>query len=305
MLACPRSLRTAVAAVREKIAKASAYLSVLGAREYQSEMSAEAEGRILLENRLRAAFKAGELYLVYQPMVSSASGKVVGAEALLRWRHPEMGMVSPDRFIPAAEHIGLIIPLTEWVLREAGRTARTWRERCGETLRMAVNVSSQSFRNTAIIDLVREVMTDNQMPPGSLELEITERVMIDDTAETRFIMEELSRMGVRLSIDDFGTGYSSLSYLKRFPFDTLKIDKSFVQGVAPNGDGSAIVTAIIAMAKSLGLETVGEGVELGGQQDFLKQEGCDVVQGYLLGRPMALDAVLALAECGGVMAAEG
>ena len=267
-------------------------------RFFSAEMAGAAEARVKLESRLRAGFKARELFLVYQPMVASGSGEVAGVEALLRWRHGDMGLVPPDLFIPAAEHTGLIIPITEWVLGEACRTVGAWQKRVGRPIRLAVNVSSQSFRSLAIVETLRALIARNDLAPGTVELEITERVMLEDNVDTRHVMAELSALGVRLSVDDFGTGYSSLSYIKRFPFSTVKIDKAFVQTVGAGAEGRAIATAIIRMAKSLGLETVGEGVEDEEQDRFLRAEGCDYAQGYLLGRPMPADAILSLLEAG-------
>lgn len=198
-----------------------------------------------------------------------------------------MGMVMPDRFIPLAEETGLIIPIGEWVIEEACKAAVAWRAMTGlESLSIAVNVSPRQFRDPGFTDAVMRSLNASGLPPECLELEITERLILDNTIETADILRQLDRTGIRLSVDDFGTGYSALSYLKSYPFDTLKIDKSFIQDVLNESGDASLVRAIINMAHSLGLKVIAEGVEEEGQTHFLKNENCDYSQGYFYSRPM-------------------
>ncbi len=252
---------------------------------FAPEMKEVSHERLQLESRLRRAQELNEFELYYQPIVETGSGKPVGAEALIRWNNPTMGMVMPDKFIPLAEETGLITPIGEWVLGEACRAAVRWRESTGLSISIAVNVSPRQFRDPGFIDTVFQALEQSGLEPGLLELEITERLILDNTIETAHILTRLDGHGVRLSVDDFGTGFSALSYLKSYPFDILKIDKSFIHEVTREKDDAALVKAIINMAHSLGMSVIAEGVEEEAQAHFLHQENCDFAQGYFYSRP--------------------
>ncbi len=271
-------------------------------RFFTSEMQAQSARVLLLENALRRALHRQQLSLHYQPLFAlearpgeSADGsdggaRIVGAEALLRWHHPELGWVSPAEFIPIAETSGLILPIGEWVLREALSQLRRWDDAGLPELTMAVNLSAVQFRHDDLPELVGRVLGDTGMPAERLELELTEGAAMDNPAVAITVMNELHARGVRLAIDDFGTGYSSLSHLKKFRVSKLKIDQSFVRDLTEDAEDRAIVDAVIRMAEALGLQTLAEGVETPGQLDFLRRQGCQAVQGYLLSRPLPADA---------------
>jgi diguanylate cyclase (GGDEF)-like protein len=243
--------------------------------------------RFALERNLRRAIAREESALYYQPKVSIADRRVIGAEALIRWNNLQEGMVPPTQFIPVAEESGLIIPIGEWVLRKACEQNRTWQQAGYAPIPISVNVSAVQFREKHFLDMVARVLKETGLDPRYLELELTESVTMQDLELTASLLESLKRMGVSLSIDDFGTGYSSLSYLKRFPIDTLKIDKSFVQDVTTDPDSAAIIGAIIGMAKSLKQQVIAEGVETREQFEFLRWQGCDGIQGYFFSQPLA------------------
>ncbi|WP_322003183.1 EAL domain-containing protein [Marinobacter alexandrii] len=253
---------------------------------FTPEMTEVSHERLQMESRLRRAIELKELELYYQPIVHTDSGNLVAVEALLRWNNPAMGMVMPDRFIPLAEEIGLIIPIGEWVLEEACKTAVEWKDITGRNIGVSVNVSPRQFRDPHFTDAVMQALGNSGLAAEQLELEITERLILDNSIETAEILRLLDREGIRLSVDDFGTGYSALSYLKSYPFDTLKIDKSFVQDVMKEPEDASLVRAIINMAHSLGLRVIAEGVEDESQTHFLKAEGCDFSQGYFYSRPL-------------------
>ena len=240
-----------------------------------------------LENALRHAVEHGELFLLYQPQIDLASGKVACSEALVRWQHPQLGTLTPDKFIPLADETGLIREVGSWVLGEATRQTRLWGERGREGPVVAVNVSATQFRRPSFADEVAEAIENAGLKASQLGIEITETVLMEDVGTTTHALSRLKDMGVRISVDDFGTGYSSLSYLKRFPIDELKIDRSFVAGLNDDADNLAIVRTIIALGKALKLDVVAEGVESEAQLEFLRAMGCDRAQGYLLGRPAA------------------
>lgn len=257
-----------------------------GFRFFKGEMNAEALRWLALETRLRRAIERDELSLHYQPQVSRIDGSLVGMEALLRWKSDEIGNVSPGDFIPLAEDTGLIHPIGEWVIRQACFQNKAWQNAGLAPVRVAVNVSASQFKAGAVAQVVRAALADSGLAPQWLEVELTESVMLGDTAGSEAQMAELRAMGVSLSLDDFGTGYSSLGYLSRFPLDKLKIDQTFVRNIATEQRSAAIAQATIALAQGLSLAVVAEGVETVGQRDFLGSIGCDVLQGYLYGRPV-------------------
>jgi len=243
--------------------------------------------RMRIDHAMRQALAQGLFRLHYQPQVDLASGRVIGAEALLRWHDPDMGEMSPAEFIPVAEESGFIVAIGEWVVVEAVRQAAHWRAR-GMRLVVAVNVSAMQFHKPDFVDSVSRVLRESDLPPQWLELELTESILIQDAQEALTRLEALARLGVRLSIDDFGTGYSSLAYLKRVPIGQLKIDRSFVDGLPGDESDAAIVRAIIDMGRALHLQVIAEGVETEAQRHFLQRAGCDLYQGFLFAP--ALDA---------------
>jgi len=253
---------------------------------FTPEMTEISHERLQMESYMRKAMELGEFELYFQPIIDTHSGKLVSAEALLRWNNPALGMVMPDRFIPLAEETGLIIPIGEWVIQEACKAARNWQTLTGNPIGVAVNVSPRQFRDPGFTDAVMRALDASGLSPKLLELEITERLILDNSIETADILRKLDRSGIRLTVDDFGTGYSALSYLKSYPFDTLKIDKSFIQDVLTENDDASLVRAIITMAHSLGLKVVAEGVEAEAQTHFLKEEHCDYSQGYFYSTPL-------------------
>ena len=256
-------------------------------RFFTASMNVNTLERLHLETSLRLALERGEFVLYYQPQFSMASGLIGGAEALLRWQHPEWGLVAPGRFIPVAEDSGLIVPIGEWVLREACRQARVWQDAGLRPITVAVNLSALQFKRSDLLATVTQALTESGLEPGYLELELTESILIQDVDSALKVVQQMRSMGLKLSIDDFGTGYSSLSYLQKLAVHKLKIDQSFIRGLAGNDtDSAAIIRAIIQMAHSLKLLTVAEGVESGQQLSFLRHHRCDEMQGYYLGRPM-------------------
>lgn len=254
---------------------------------FEAALDEEARRRRQLEVEMRVAIREGQFELYFQPLYSVTEQQIKGFEALLRWNHPLLGMVSPADFIPLAEESGLIVPIGEWVLREACRIAATW----PSPLMVAVNVSPKQFTSPALKQAVVQALAANGLPPERLELEITESIFISNVKRTLETLHALRSLGVRIALDDFGTGYSSLSYLRSFPFDKLKIDQSFVRGLEIETSGFAIIRAIITLAHALGIEALAEGVEEPMQFDVLEREGCDLVQGYLINRPVSAGAV--------------
>jgi len=254
---------------------------------YSASMNAEAMARLQLELQLRKAVEAGEFTIWYQPIVDLDTRKPVGAEALVRWSHPERGLVSPGEFIALCEECGLIVPLGEWILRGVCSQARAWEAAGLGTVRMSVNLSARQLRHDGIVDSVRSILQETGLRPRSLVLELTESMLMEPKGVTGRTIRELADLGVSLAIDDFGTGYSSLSYLKNFPVTALKIDRSFIAGITTDPDDSAITTAIIALAAAMELDVVAEGVETEAQAQFLQDKGCHKIQGYLVGRPMS------------------
>ncbi|MBP0464574.1 EAL domain-containing protein [Roseomonas sp. PWR1] len=256
-------------------------------RRYAPEMRARMEERRRLEADLRAAIGLGQFELHFQPQVSIAGGALTGFEALLRWRHPERGLVPPAAFVPLAEEIGLIVPIGEWVLRTACREATTW----PEALHVAVNVAAPQFAQRDLFDVVAAALADSGLPAHRLELEVTETSLLHDTTRAIETCQRLRTLGVRISLDDFGTGYSSLTQLRDFPLDRVKIDRSFIAEIGTRGDSAAIVRAVTALGAALGLRTTAEGVETPEQLAELLAYGCSEAQGYLVSRPVPRDQV--------------
>lgn len=261
-------------------------------RFFTEDMHRRAYERLLLENRLRGALKRGEFQLHYQPQIDVASGATVGIEALLRWNDEERGLVQPLEFIGVLEDTGMIVEVGHWVLEEACAFNQSLREIGLPPIRVAVNISPRQFRQKGLVESIRQILSNTGLGAEYLDLEITESVLVD-AVDAPDVLERLSGMGVRLSIDDFGTGYSSLSYLKRFPIDTLKIDRSFVRDIMTDSDDAAITVAIIALSRSLRLKVLAEGVETAEQLASLRHHGCDEIQGFLYARPMSGDALVA------------
>jgi diguanylate cyclase (GGDEF)-like protein/PAS domain S-box-containing protein len=264
-----------------------------GFRFYSPEMQANSARALLLENTLRRALELEQLQVHYQPQFCIHSGRIIGAEALVRWHHPELGIISPAEFIPIAENSGQIMSIGTWVLRTALKTYKHWIENGLAPMAIAVNLSAIQFRHTRLPDLISAILNELQLPPDTLELELTEGVAMDDPVSAIKIMDNLHARGIRMSVDDFGTGYSSLSYLKRFKIYKLKIDRSFVSDITEDPEDRAIVIAIINLSRSLGFKTIAEGVETEGQLAFLRENGCDEVQGYLFSKPLPAEQFVA------------
>ena len=258
---------------------------------FDASMSAETSERVALEASLRRALGRQELQLYYQPIVDLRSGAMVGVEALLRWQHPELGLVLPDRFIEIAEQTGLIVPIGDWVLRTACEQCIAWQKNGLRPLYVAVNLSARQFRTSDLLDVIARVLRETGLNPVRLQLELTEGLLMENPVASNEVLERLKVMGVRVSVDDFGTGYSSLSYLKHFPLDILKIDQSFVRDITTDADDAAIVQAIVALARSLNLKITAEGVETVAQLEFLRGRACDSLQGYLFSPPVTADVI--------------
>jgi EAL domain-containing protein (putative c-di-GMP-specific phosphodiesterase class I) len=247
-----------------------------------------------MESRLYRALGKNEFLLHYQPQFDLRNKQMIGAEALIRWRHPESGLIPPDAFIPLLEDTGLIVPVGEWILHTACAQNKQWQDAGLPPVRVAVNLSATQFQQSGLVHSVRTALQASGLSPEYLELEITENIAVHNEESVIAVLEELRALGIQIAIDDFGTGYSSLSYLKRFPIDKLKIDQSFVRDYQPSTPDDGIIRAIIAMARSLNLKVVAEGVETLEQSDFLLANGCDEVQGYFYGKPMAENDIAAL-----------
>jgi len=260
-----------------------------GFRFYSPEMQLQSARNLQLANALRHALAQNELALHYQPQVSIQDGRIVGAEALLRWQHPELGMISPVEFIPIAEDTGQIIQIGEWVLHTASKQLKDWLDSGLPPITMAVNLSAVQFRQNHFPETITRILDEVNLPHQYLELELTEAVAMDDPRAAIEVMNKLHERGIRMSIDDFGTGYSSLSYLKKFKVYKLKIDQSFVRDLTDDPEDKAIVTAIIHMAASLGMQTIAEGVETASQLSFLRLQGCNEVQGYYFSKPLTAE----------------
>ena len=263
---------------------------------FSDDLTSAARGRINLEALLRRALTRDELQVHYQPQIEITSGRIVGAEALVRWQEPTEGLIPPSRFIPVAEETGLIAAIGEWVLRETRRQGRQWVEAGLPPLNLAVNLSPHQFRHGDISATVAKVLAETGFPAERLELELTESALMEREAEAVEILQRLRALGVRLAIDDFGTGYSSLAYLKRFPLDVLKIDKSFVDDIPRLQDDMEIAAAIVALGHTLRLKVLAEGVETAEQLVFLSAQGCDLYQGYYISQPVPAEAFVTLLQ---------
>jgi predicted signal transduction protein with EAL and GGDEF domain len=258
---------------------------------YSTSMHSFVLELLTLESDLHKALERDELVLYYQPKVDAATRMVKGMEALIRWKHPDKGLIPPQQFIPLAETSGLIIPIGEFVIRTVCEQIKTWQEAGYKQMNIALNVSSRQFDQQNLIEIVKEALQDAMIPPQCLELEITESIIMRNPEKAMRTLTELKALGIEIAIDDFGTGYSSLSYLKRLPLDFLKIDQSFVKNLASDPRDQAIIRAIIAMAHSLNLKTIAEGVETEEQLSFLQKHGCDEIQGYLFSRPLPAEEI--------------
>lgn len=256
---------------------------------FSRDLAEEMQRRVLLEARLKHALDRRELVLHYQPKLEIATGRLIGWEALLRWQSPDLGLVNPEEFIPVAEQSGLILPIGHWVLREACGQLRAWQDTGIASGTMAVNLSTRQFRQKDLAEEIRGVLGDTGLAPGDLELELTESAIMDNLASAATVLGELERLGIRIAVDDFGTGYSSLSYLKTFPIHCLKIDRSFIRDIPGDENDTAIVRTIIALAGSLGLTVVAEGVETEAQLAYLRANRCDQMQGYFFSPPLTPD----------------
>ncbi|NLE00234.1 MAG: EAL domain-containing protein [Fibrobacter sp.] len=261
-------------------------LSINNYQHYKPAMNAKAFEQLTLEHNLRKALKKNEFLVYYQPQIRLKDKSIIGAEALVRWQHPELGMISPAEFIPIAEQTGLILSLGEWVLRSACKQTKLWHSTYGKEFVISVNLSTRQFQQQDLVSTVHKVLYETKLPPEFLELEITESLGMKNPELTLKTLHELKAMGIHIAIDDFGTGYSSLSYLKKFPIDTLKIDRSFVSDIQADSNDAAIVLAIIALAHSLKLKVIAEGVELQEQVDYLLKNGCESIQGYFYSPPV-------------------
>jgi EAL domain-containing protein (putative c-di-GMP-specific phosphodiesterase class I) len=265
---------------------------------FTAEMNVKVVARQSLEASLRRALEREEFLLHYQPKVNLNTGEITSVEALIRWQHPDRGLVSPAEFVPIAEDSGLILPIGRWVLREACRQARAWQDAGLPPIPTAVNVSYAEFRKPSFVEGVQTTLKETGLEARYLELELTEGVLMDDAKFTASVLQELKGMGIRLAADDFGTGYSSLSYLREFPIDILKIDRSFINQITADCDGSTIVDAIISMGKSLKHVVVAEGIETQEQRAYLQAHHCQEGQGYLFSRPLPAAQFAVLLQTG-------
>jgi diguanylate cyclase (GGDEF)-like protein len=267
-------------------------------RLYSPDMSESVERRLMLEAGLHTAIERNELVVHYQPVVDLTTGRTVGTEALLRWDHPQLGLLPPDAFIPLAEETGLIVSLGEWTLETACAQVRQWQLATGSPMTVAVNLSARQLQQEGLDHLVAGVLERTGLDPACLELEITESLALQDPEANTRTLADLRDIGVGCSLDDFGTGYCGLSYLARFPATKLKIDRSFVQKIGGGGAGASLVLGVIQLAHSLGLQVIAEGIETGEQLDFLRAHGCEEGQGYLFGRPLPPERIVELLDLG-------
>jgi diguanylate cyclase (GGDEF)-like protein len=265
-------------------------------RFFESAMDLQMQTRRIMERDLRKALPAGEFELHYQPVVNLASGDISGFEALIRWNHPDKGMISPAAFIPLAEETGFIVPMGEWVIREACATAAKW----PGDLSVAVNISAAQFRGCGLMQVIVGALATSGLHPSRLEIEITETVLLQNRETTLAVLRQLRELGIRIAMDDFGTGYSSLTYLQCFPFDKIKIDRSFVKDITENAGSLNIVRAVAALARGMGMTATAEGVETREQLERITSEGCNEMQGFLFSRPLPAHEIERLFLSGGV-----
>jgi EAL domain-containing protein (putative c-di-GMP-specific phosphodiesterase class I) len=256
---------------------------------YTADMTELAFERVLMEDHLHRALEREQFVVYYQSQIDLLTGKLIGLEALVRWQHPELGLLLPTNFIPLAEDTGLILPLGRWVLQTACRQIAEWHEADLYAGRIAVNLTGNQLKNDKVIPTIEQILEENSCQPDWLELEITESVIMEQHGRSFNILQQLNDHGIELAIDDFGTGYSSLAHLKRLPVSRLKIDRSFIRDIPQDSSNKAIARAVIAMGKSMGLRVIAEGVETNEQKTFLAAERCDEIQGYLNGRPLPAD----------------
>jgi len=261
-------------------------------------MNARAVRRLAVEGGLRRALKQEEFLLHYQPKIDLVTGAIIGAEALIRWQDPVLGLVEPGQFVPIAEENGLIVPIGQWVLRKACRQVQAWLDSNLRAVPVSVNISAVEFRHAGFLDGIARILKETGLAPHYLELEITESILMHDAESSVSTLESLKAMGVQLAVDDFGTGYSSLSYLKRFPIDTLKIDQSFVRDIATDADDATIVAAVIGMGKNLKQRVIAEGVETHAQLAFLQARHCDEGQGFHFSHPVSAEDFARLLDTG-------
>lgn len=257
-------------------------------------MNESAVKRLQTETLLRGALGRDEFILHFQPKVSLADGSISGLEALLRWNHPELGLVSPADFIPMLEETGLIIPVGEWVIRKVCETLKSWEDNHLAVVPIAINLSARQLQVKGLAKIVKQILEEYGINPALLELELTESVLMIEPESAVEILREIKSYGIGLSVDDFGTGYSSLAYLKRFPIDTLKIDRMFIKDITSNHEDAAITRAVIVLAHELDLNVIAEGVETVDQLEMLVEHGCDHIQGYLFSKPVTRDACAAM-----------
>lgn len=263
---------------------------------FEADMAVHLEERLVLERNMRLGMERNEFYLNYQPQIELTSGRIIGMEALIRWNNAERGLISPASFIPLAEETGFILPMSEWVLRQACHQVQSWRAANLPAIRVAVNISARQFHEDHLLDIIQKTLDEQQLPPEYLELEITESTIIRDSIKAAKILRQIQKKGIKVALDDFGTGYSSLAYLKSFKTDYLKIDQSFIREITESENSQTIVSAIIAMAEKLSIKTIAEGVETQAQLDLLKTLGCNMVQGYFISRPTTADNVQRLLQ---------
>jgi EAL domain-containing protein (putative c-di-GMP-specific phosphodiesterase class I) len=268
---------------------------------YSLELYQRSSERVMLSNGLRRAVDRDEFCLFYQPRLNLETGQIVGAEALIRWRHPELGLVMPSKFISLAEETGLIVYLSEWVVKQACRQINYWQQQGLPPIRVSVNLSGQDFKRDRLVEMIRNAIAASKIKPQCLEIEITEGIIVSHTGIAKEILTELRTEGIHITVDDFGTGYSSLSYLRNFPIDTLKIDRCFVQNIDKNRSDATITMAVVELARALSLEVVAEGVENQAQLDFMKQAKCDSIQGFYFSRPVPAEEFAAMLVAGRIL----
>jgi diguanylate cyclase (GGDEF)-like protein len=262
---------------------------------FDKEMRSQVVTKLKLENDLRVALDHQEFDIYYQPIISIGNNSIAGFEALLRWHHPELGLIAPASFIPIAEETGMILEIGQWVLEKACRQVIKWQKDTGiRNLNLSINISYRQFCHPNFLKLIRETLRLTQFDPYCLNLEITENILMDNSAETRQLMSQLRELGISIHIDDFGTGYSSLSYLQRFPINTLKIDRSFINQLGENGENAEIVRTILVLAHELGVDCIAEGIETRSQLEQLRRLNCNFGQGFFIGRPLASEQIFML-----------